>query len=377
MAVMSRNEPFAIAMWDFSWLERRWPGAGYEDWGRALDELAERGYNAVRIDAYPHLVAAGAERSWDLLPQWNQQSWGAQSAITVRVLPELAEFIAAARDRGISVALSTWFRKDSADLRMRITTPQKLADIWIATLDALESRGVLDNVLYVDLCNEFPMPYWAPFLYGVAQGLGYDRSHPEVTRWFNDTISTIKAARPEFEYTFSFAMQLDTWREQDVSALDFLEPHVWMAGGSTTDFYDRVGYGFEQFTSTGYDNLVKRGEEVYRSNQERYDTSLMAEIDNVADWSRATGKSLVTTECWSIVDYKDWPGLDWGWVKDLNARAVEHAVGTGRWLGVATSNFCGPQFVGMWRDLSYHQRLTTLIRTSTLDLDLRSGERPT
>ncbi|MBN1791595.1 MAG: cellulase, partial [Bacteroidales bacterium] len=24
--------PRAITMWDFSWLERRWPGAGYEDW---------------------------------------------------------------------------------------------------------------------------------------------------------------------------------------------------------------------------------------------------------------------------------------------------------------------------------------------------------
>jgi hypothetical protein len=45
-------------MWDFSWLERRWPGAGYEDWSQALDELVERGYEAVRIDAYPHLVAA-------------------------------------------------------------------------------------------------------------------------------------------------------------------------------------------------------------------------------------------------------------------------------------------------------------------------------
>ena len=31
--------PLAITMWDFSWLERRWPGAGYEDWDVALDEL--------------------------------------------------------------------------------------------------------------------------------------------------------------------------------------------------------------------------------------------------------------------------------------------------------------------------------------------------
>ena len=47
-------------MWDFSWLERRWPGAGYEDWAQALEELRERGYDAVRIDAYPHLLAEHA-----------------------------------------------------------------------------------------------------------------------------------------------------------------------------------------------------------------------------------------------------------------------------------------------------------------------------
>ena len=33
------QHPLALTMWDFSWLERRWPGAGYEDWDLALDEL--------------------------------------------------------------------------------------------------------------------------------------------------------------------------------------------------------------------------------------------------------------------------------------------------------------------------------------------------
>ena len=42
------DRPFAITMWDFSWLERRWPGAGYEDWDAALGELTDRGYDAVR-----------------------------------------------------------------------------------------------------------------------------------------------------------------------------------------------------------------------------------------------------------------------------------------------------------------------------------------
>ena len=39
-------------MWEFSWLERRWPGAGYEDWDQALSELVDRGYDAIRIDAF-------------------------------------------------------------------------------------------------------------------------------------------------------------------------------------------------------------------------------------------------------------------------------------------------------------------------------------
>jgi len=33
------NHPRAITIWEFSWIERRWDGAGYENWDKALDEL--------------------------------------------------------------------------------------------------------------------------------------------------------------------------------------------------------------------------------------------------------------------------------------------------------------------------------------------------
>src|SRR5579875_1460475 len=67
------EHPLAITMWDFSWLERRWPGAGYEEWDLALDGLVLRGYDAIRIDAYPHLVAANPNAAWELIPCWNTQ----------------------------------------------------------------------------------------------------------------------------------------------------------------------------------------------------------------------------------------------------------------------------------------------------------------
>jgi hypothetical protein len=90
-----------------------------------------------------------------------------------------------------------------------------------------------------------------------------------------------------------------------------------------------------------------------------------SENSKPTDWSRSPGLPLVTTECRAIVNYKDWPLLDWGWVKELCAHGVEEAVKTGRWTGIATSNFCGPQFTGMWRDVEWHQRLTKRIRESS------------
>ena len=87
------KKPRAITMWDFSWLERRWPGAGYEDWDLALDELVERGYNAVRIDVYPHLIAENPNREYTLLPVWNTQVWGSPDINKVTVQPALNQFL--------------------------------------------------------------------------------------------------------------------------------------------------------------------------------------------------------------------------------------------------------------------------------------------
>ena len=373
------KRPYAITMWDFSWLERRWPGAGYEDWDQVLDELADRGYEAVRIDAYPHLVSADPDRTWTLLPQWTENIWGAQSIIEVRVGPELLEFIGRAKAKGIKTALSTWFRQDVDNTRLRIGSPVDHGSIWVDTLNLINEAGLLDNVLYVDLCNEFPLRVWAPFVYpdkgaenGAETVLPADlpRRSPELTEWMATSIATVRRAYPNLDYTFSFSSQYRDWDQQDVSALDFLEPHLWMASDEVSDFYEVVGYDFNAFSPVGMNNVVKYARNQYRSNAERYDRALFDGIDNLVRWSVASARGLVTTECWSVVDYKDWPGLDWTWVDDLNARAVEVASATGRWMGIATSNFTGPQFVGLWRKVEWHRRLTSIIRNGPLAPEL-------
>lgn len=371
MRVTKIQHARAITMWDFSWLERRWPGAGYEDWDVALEELTARGYDTVRIDAYPHLIALDGTRGWTLRPQWNQQAWGAQSVITVQVLPQLTDFVRACARHGVAVALSSWFREDVDDVRMRLTTPAALAQAWIATLEVLDAAGLLDQIAYVDLTNEFPMAVWAPFLYGSTEADPRPTADPRINAWLVESVEIVRAAYPDLDYTYSFAEDVATLRDADVSTLDLLEPHLWMAGVS--DFYERVDYDFERFDPIGYDHVVERGRSTYFAEQERYDAAIFDQIDLAASWSRASGKPLATTECWSIIDYKDWPGLDWDWVKDLNERALQRAAATGRWVALATSNFCGPQFVGMWRDVDYHRRLTDLIHRSPVGVDLHTA----
>lgn len=353
------GHPLAITMWDFSWLERRWPGASYEDWPRVLDELKARGYDAVRIDAYPHLVARDPARTWEILPCWNQQDWGAPALVRVQVQPALNRFIALCGERGLRVGLSTWFREDRDNSRMRITSPADLGAIWKATLDTIAAEGLSGHLLYVDLCNEWPLDVWAPFL-----PKGHRRASPEGARWMREASAVVRAAHPGLPCTFSFTSEYDTWRTEDVSMHDFLELHCWMT--HWTDFYQQVGYNYERFDSKGYENLVQRGERLYRERPEHWRGGLVRGIEQLAEWSRVSGKPLATTECWGVVDYKDWPLLEWDWVKELCALGVTTAAATGRWAAIATSNFCGPQFEGMWRDVAWHRRLTGVIHAARL-----------
>src|SRR5262249_12933177 len=158
-------------------------------------------------------------------------------------------------------------------------------------------------------------------------------------------------------YCFSFISECRP--EQEVSFLDFLELHIFMSLWS--DFDHQVGYRYELFETTGYENMVQNAEALYRSRPDHWKQALKQGIEVAAEWSRSAGKPVMTTEGWGMINYKDWPLLNWEWVKELCEYGVRQASATGRWVALATSSFCGPQFVGMWRDSAWHRRLTDLI----------------
>lgn len=363
MRVTTLTQPKAITMWDFSWLERRFPEAGYDDWDNALDGLVERGYDAVRIDAYPHLVSAGPEKDWRLLPIWTCNDWGSPSEIEVQVMPALLEFVRKCRDRGIAVGLSSWFREDTSAQRDLIGSPERHGEIWLSVLRRIDEAGLLDSLLYVDLCNEFPDPTWAPF-YWLDGRENADWGTAAAREWMRRSIGLLRGEYPDLDYTFSFASHLFDRTEVNLRMLDFLEPHTWMTRDS--EFYERIGYSYQKFTNEGYLRVAKQARPLYDHARDYWQERLKANIETIAEWSKKQQKRVVTTEAWAIVDYKDWPGLDWGWVKELNELAVGWASDTGRWAAICQSNFCGPQFRGNWKDVAYHRRITDRIRSGRI-----------
>jgi hypothetical protein len=365
--------PLAITMWEFSWLERRWPGAGYEDWDQALSELVERGYDAIRIDAFPHLIYEDPEREYLLLPHWSTQDWGSPEINRVQVQPNLNLFLERCRAHNVRVGLSSWFRTDEEDVRMKLNSAQKLGEAWLAVLKSLDAGGVLDTILYVDLCNEWTGDAWCPFFVNdppEALWTGWDT--PKSKQWMGDSIAVLEQKYPDIPYTFSFTGEVnkETLSKGPFEMLDFLEPHIWMTSYKGGEFYRKVGYNYERFDYSGYRNMALHGKRIYDEQKEYWQKGLTEQIQLAAQWSQEQNQALITTECWGVVDYKDLPMLEWGYIKELCALGTIEAAKTGRWLAIATSNFCGPQFVGMWRDIDWHRLLTRAIHQAPVSKDL-------
>lgn len=362
-----------ITMWDFSWIERRWSGAGFEDWDKALSELVERGYEAVRIDAFPHLIAKDKDKEWTLLPVWYSNDWGSPYINRVRLHPELIDFIRKCKEYNIKVGLSTWYREDEDDVRMEITSPEKMAENWKAVLDLISDAGLLDQVLYVDLCNEWPGDIWAPYFENDPKDAGWGAWYTEKSmEYMKKAVNKLRESYPEIPMCFSMDNDcVDYYIKNKLDFFDLIEHHIWMVKLNGSEFYRNVGQAKDgRYTEEAYHLLSKNALKVYEEKKEYWQQLLKDGIKDLADASKLQDLPLATTECWGIVDYKDYPLLSWDWVKDLCEIGVNSACDSKRWLMAGTSNFACPQFVGMWRDVEWHKRLTDKMKQTVLPDDL-------
>lgn len=155
------KKPLAIAMWDYSWILRHHRYGEFENWDAVLEGLAERGYNAIRMDAMPQFVAANSlgkiEHDFrNIKDGWKPSLWGNDYTMSFNPREALLEFLPKCEKYGIKVGLATWFMRHGTDRKDIFMEEGGLLRAWDETLDFLKSNNLLGNVMYIDLLNEYP-----------------------------------------------------------------------------------------------------------------------------------------------------------------------------------------------------------------------------
>jgi hypothetical protein len=374
-------------MWDFSWLLRHHPGGGFEDWPRALDELMARGYDAIRLDAFPQFI--GRADVGSTLDEFHSEvtepnlpvAWGNQVSVTVRPRDALLTFLRLCQQRGLRIALSSWFLNHGTTRTRQFTGLDGFVRAWDDVLRLLDAHGLLRDVLYVDLLNEFPL--WHDFAWlktelgrvGAPRQASADAhvwqpgaqltpAQAELSRHFaREAIRRLRAAWPALRFTTSLTYaERVPWRDAAMDGFGVLDVHVWAA--HHPHCAERTNY-FQEVHPLRPDGRYAAAQTEFarwwRDDRAAITTFLETEIAATAARARELGIPAGNTEGWGPINWTERPDLDWTLVKEAGALAVGLACQHGYGF-ICTSNFTHPQFKTLWADIGWHQELTREIR---------------
>jgi hypothetical protein len=368
-----------IAMWDFSYLYMHYPGGAFADWNKTLDELLERRFNTVRVDAFPLIIGKldAANQKVTILAD-PMRNWGPSDRDVEHDLQqEFVEFMTLTKKKGIQVILSTWNFgcKEFPNVQQDYKTPEQVWSAWEKTLDLLAQKDLLSHVLYVDLDQEFP--FFSPFaekikgmeikgcsdtentaaqLRNMISGQQWnDQQILFVRKLFNESLKHFQRRYPQLRFTFSLTAHWADVRAMRLTTLDVLELHIWMT--QSQRFLSR----------TGFDELVKdRGKHDYSDYMQRLEWTmasvrplLLEEMTHnmryAQEWAAEISAPLTTTEAWGPWWHMDHPDLDWQWLYDWCEQCVELAPQYGFW-GVTPWNFSHPYWQN-WKNVDWYRRV--------------------
>ena len=378
----------AIAMWDYSWILRHHRYGEFENWDAALEGLAERGYDSIRMDAMPQFVAAGADGAIQeefraVKNGWVPSVWGNEMTMSFRPRDALLEFLPKCKEYGIKVGLATWFMRHGTERKDIFMEEGGLLRAWKETLDFLDENHMLDdNLLYVDLLNEYPNWHGYDWLKNEmnkrADISQFKLDHPEANvpdfdaekeggnplqqRLYNgfisETIRGLKEDYPGLEFFASLdsAMALDRIDLSDFSALDY---HVWFAHTGQIPGLEEVS---SRNQALDYRQVYKGILQYWNENRDSLIQWMDGRITDIAATAAKNNMVCGNTEGWGPIWWFDHPELDWKWVKESADICVDLALKHKEYRFICTSNFTHPQFKGMWEDVEWHRQITSRIK---------------
>lgn len=236
------TQRLAITCWDYAWPLGRDYGAVPGAVEARLDEAVARGFNAVRMDPYPHLVATPANGvhldRCEILATADPRRRLPGGAQTVPIRRALRRFLDAAAERDLKICFSGFFMPDSRARRSFVRRPGDFVNVWAQTLDLVRNWGHLERIVALDFCHHFPFPPWSHGairrLFGQTPRRALPNQwHPHqearVERYLLEVPRALRAHFPTLRVGLSAAAgDSEHLRQLDTSELDFLDFGLWL-----------------------------------------------------------------------------------------------------------------------------------------------------
>lgn len=356
----------ALACWDHAWLTRNDARQGpYRQLPACLDGLVERGYNAVRLDAFPHLIAARPDGI--VVDRFEVRPPG-RAPVQVQPRRALLDLARQARQRGLRLWLTSRFLPDTQARRSFVRRPRDFIDVWSQTLDLLRAEGLLDTVVAVDFCHHFPLPEAA---HGASRHIF--RSHPmnrlarlgiwsrateqRAEHYLLEVPRSLRALYPNIAFGLSVgSASAKHVRVLDTSELDFLDSHLWLnddpafavASGSLLPARGNLAASLQSRVA----GLA------WRQGREQWQRQLESRIRELYDFTRVRRMSPAIGA--GFVRLPDERHADWGWIREVCEHAVEHALQQGI-TALCPAVQARPHGEGLWHDVAWQQSLNQRI----------------
>jgi hypothetical protein len=393
-----------ISMWDYSWLKCGHPGGAFHDLPRRVAEAAERGYNTLRIDAFPHFYVEPRHhfdsqgmsrrfRTWGdvLLPQ----GYGVDVRRQVVALADLC------RKHQIRLALDTWMSFDILGPQYTqnggmIEPSQEEAvcrawsQAWVKALKLMRDDGVLERAAWIAPLNEVPL-----FLGSMMRSVkvsdpevrhegqtGFRADLPEldalfqrVNTWLGDAIAD-EVARDGIPLAYS-SLGAENYHARVTDLYDVIDVHFMpdvFLGETDKIALEKAGAGASRFSLhdaiDAYD-LALYSAAWDRALERNYPTMLRLAhdyADNVMTrCTLASGKRLaaVVTEPYGPCNFPDHPEVSWEGYKRWNADAAR-IFASRDFAGLSLSNHAEPLF-SLWDDAPWHRRGNDYVHSCCLE----------
>lgn len=350
------DSPLALACLDDVWMGLE-PACTGAEISRLLDQIVERGFNAVRVDPCPHLLMAGSEATLNS-PRGRP--------ITLPILSRFEQLLSGARQRGLKLWLTSRFYDDHAARRSFVRRPEDFADAWLSTLAIADRWKGLDAIAGIDFCYHFPaMPYAHGIVrrvFGRSPERGLPRHWNEVQQhavqsYFQQVPALIKAHYPTLPVGVSGSPEWWPYiRDMDLSALDFLSLSVWL----DEDPHYRLLTGVNLPVPKPLSRIGKSvGRWMLAMTEEHWENRLETHLLQQLAFSRVRGLEPVVGEGYfAASEFHMSLSKSLG---DMQELLVVRAINDG--VRVMTpSSMARPCTPGLWQEIDYLRHLNAMIK---------------